>query len=464
MFDPKTYQDRRARLSSDVGSGLIVLLGNEESSMNYKANVYPFRQDSTFLYFFGLDAPNLAAVIDADEKRCVIFGDDPTVEDIVWMGPQVPLAERAESVAVKETLPSTDLAPVVAEAKAKGRDIHFLPPYRGENSLRIEALTGIPAAETGARASVPLIQAVVAQRSIKSDEELSEIEKSIAVSYDMHTEVMRKAQPGLIERDLFGISEGIAIAGGGRPSFPIILTVHGETLHNPFHENRLEPGQLLLHDSGSETEMRYCSDITRTFPVSGRFTPEQREVYEIVLRAQEDAIGAIKPGVPFRDVHLLSSKILAEGMKSLGVMKGDMDDAVREGAHAIIFQCGLGHMMGLDVHDMENLGEQYVGYDETMTRSTQFGLDHLRLARPLQEGFVVTVEPGVYFIPELMDQWRASGKHTDFIDYDALEKWRAFGGIRIEDDVVVTADGYRVLGKAIPKTVDEVEALAGENL
>jgi len=462
MFSPETYIQRRNDLAKKVGSGVILLLGNEDSSMNYKANVYPFRQDSSFLYFFGLNIQNLAAVIDIDEDRAIIFGDDPGIEDIVWMGPQVTLKEKADKAGVVHTAPYSDLDKFISEATSKGRLVHFLPPYRPENMLKIESLLEIPAMEAAGLASIELIKSVASFRSVKSEEEIVEIEKSIATSFEMHTEVMKSARAGMKESALFGLSEGIAIAHGGRPSFPIILTVHGETLHNPFHENILQDGQLVLHDSGAEGLMNYCSDITRTFPVSGKFDSRQKEIYEIALKAQQTAIDAIKPEIPFRDIHLLSCKVLAEGMKSIGVMKGDIDEAVHQGAHAIIFQCGLGHMMGLDVHDMENLGEEYVGYNETVARSSQFGTDHLRLAKPLDKGYVVTVEPGVYFIPELIDRWKSENKFTDFIDYKQLEKWRTFGGVRIEDDVLVTKSGARVLGKPIPKTVAEIESLTSK--
>lgn len=457
MFITETYRQRRKRLSEQVGAGMILLLGNEERSMNYPANVYPFRQDSTFLYFFGLDTPGLAGLIDTESGEATLLGDDATVEDVVWMGPQVPLAERAAQIGVARTAQAAVLGREIAAARNAGRVIHFLPPYRSENSLKLQSLLGVPPASAATAASVPLIQAIVAQREIKTDAELEQIEYAVDTARAMHLAAMKMARPGMVEREIAGAIEAVAVGRGGRPSFPIILTVHGETLHNPHHDNVLEDGLMVLNDCGAESPLNYASDITRTFPVSGRFTSEQRAVYEIVLSAQESAIGAMKPGVPFREIHLLACRCLAEGLKDLGLMKGSPDDAVHEGAHGLFFQCGLGHMMGLDVHDMEDLGEDFVGYGGGFERSTQFGLDHLRMARELRPGHVVTVEPGVYVIPELIDMWRAEGRHLDFIDYDTVEKWRAFGGVRIEDDLLVTEDGCRTLGTPIPRTVDEVE-------
>ena len=462
MFSAETYAERRKKLREQVPSGLLLFLGNDESPMNYPANVYPFRQDSTFLYFWGLDIPGLVAVLDVDSGEEWLFGDDLTVEDIVWTGPQPTLAEWAEKVAVKNTAPLARVSEVLNGALQAKRRVHFLPPYRPEHRLKLQEWLGIRATFVDRYISENFIRAVVDQRSVKSDEEVAQIEAALEVSHEIHTRAMRVTRPGRYEFEIAGLLEGIALARGTRFSFPPIFSVHGETLHNPYHLNKIADGDLVVSDSGVETPMHYASDITRTFPASGRFTERQRAVYEIVLDAQTRAIGAIQPGVPYREVHMLASLTIAEGLKGLGLMRGDLEEAVAQGAHALFFPHGLGHMMGLDVHDMENLGEEYVGYDAETKRSEQFGLSYLRLARRVQPGFVMTVEPGVYFIPELIDQWKAQHKFEEFIDYAEVEKYRGFGGIRIEDDVLVTEEGHRVLGRPIPKRVEEVEALASE--
>ncbi len=457
MFDRQIYQKRRRKLQDMLSAGVLLFLGNEESPMNYPANPFPFRQDSTFLYYWGPDFPHLAAVIDLDEDREILFGDDFTVDDIVWMGPQPTIKELGEKVGVMETRPFGELETLVQEALAKGRTVHFLPQYRPENRIQISRLTGIQPDFVNHYVSVPFIKAVVAQRSVKSAEEIQEIEKALEITYQIHTAAMRMTKPGMVEREVAGALEGIALAQGGRLSFPIIFSIHGETLHNHHHENLMKEGDLVVNDCGAESALHYAGDITRTFPVSGKFSERQKAIYQIVLDANLAAIEAIKPGVKYRDIHLLSARVIAEGLKALGLMKGDVEEAVRQGAHALFFPHGLGHMMGLDVHDMENLGEDYVGYDEETQRSDQFGLAYLRLAKALQPGYVLTVEPGIYFIPELIDLWKAENKFREFINYQEVEKYRGFGGIRIEDDVLVTEQGHRVLGKPVPKTIEEVE-------
>ncbi len=458
MFDAKTYAKRRELLKKQLGSGLALFLGNDECAMNYTANTYPFRQDSTFLYFFGLDTAGLAAVVDVDEKKDVLFGDDIDIEDIIWMGFLPTLKDRAALVGVKETAPSKSLAGVLQEAAAKGRAIHVLPPYRPEHLLKLEALLGIKPSEAKARASMELIKAVVAQRSIKSEAEVAEIEAAHLTTYKMYDAAMRMAQPGVWERDIAGRIDGIASAGGGGNAFPTILTINGQILHNHAHTNRLKKGDLLVVDSGASSPSRYAADITRTIPVGGSFTAKQLDVYEIVRAANEVALAASRPGVPFKDVHFLAAKTIASGLKELGLMKGDVDAAVAQGAHALFFPHGLGHMIGLDVHDMENLGENNIGYDETVERSQQFGLAYLRMAKKLKPGHVLTVEPGIYFIPALIDKWKAEKMHLDFIVYPKLEAYRAFGGIRIEDNILVTKDGVRVFSKKIPKTPVQIAA------
>lgn len=459
MFDKKVYVERRNKLKELVGSGLLLFPGNQESSMNYPANTYHFRQDSNFLYFFGQDKPGFYGLIDVEDGTDFLFGEDFTIDDIIWMGPQPSVAQLGQEIGVQRTGSMADLNEYIQAALAAGRKIHFCPPYRGETMLEMEKMLGIAASSLKKYASIELIKTVVKLRSIKSAEEVAEIERALDFTDEMYTTVMQMAYPGTYEREITGKMEGISGSYGNIVSFPIILSIHGETLHNHHHGNKLEAGRLLVADSGSESPEHYASDITRTFPVGGKFSPQQREVYQVVLDAQLAAIKAIKPGKMYKDIHLHAAKVIASGLKEIGLMKGDIDSAVKEGAHALFFPHGLGHMMGLDVHDMEGLGENYVGYDETVQRSNQFGLAYLRLARALQPGFVVTVEPGIYFIPALIDQWKAEKKFNEFINYDTVEKYKSFGGIRIEDDVLVTAEGNRVLGVPIPKEVDEIEAL-----
>jgi len=457
MFESSVYIQRRAQLKKDIGSGLILFPGNVESPMNYPANVFRFRQDSSFLYFWGLDEPGLSAVIDLDEDKEIIFGNDVSMEDIIWTGPVPTIKEKSSAVGITETYPVSKLSEMLKTAVSKGKKVHFLPQYRGENVLTLSGLLSLNSGEVNTNASENLIKTVVAQRSFKSPEEIEQIEQALNISYNMHTAAMRMTKPGIYERQVAGIIEGIALSEGCGTSFPVIFSIRGEILHNPYHENLMNDGDIVINDSGGESLLHYASDITRTIPVSGKFTEKQKAIYETVLNAQITAIEAMKPGIKFRDVHMLAVKTIAQGLKDIGLMTGDVDEAVSEGAHAMFMPHGLGHMMGLDVHDMENLGENYVGYDETVERSTQFGTAYLRMAKELKPGYVMTVEPGIYFMPDLIDQWKTVGKFTDFINYDKVEEFRKAGGIRIEDDVLVTETGHRVLGKPIPKTVTDVE-------
>ncbi len=460
MFTADVYIERRGRLKEQIQSGLILFLGNEESPMNYPDNQYPFRQDSSFLYFFGLDCSSLAAIIDVDRDKEIIFGDDLTVDDIIWTGPQPLLSERCQQVGISKTAGLDKLQSTLEQAVQQGRDIHFLPQYRARNTLKIAELLDISPIRVQEHVSETLIRAVVAQRSIKSEQEISEIENALDISYEMQTAAMKMSKPGIYERQIAGAMEGIVLSLGGRLSFPTIFSVHGETLHNHSHNNIMKAGDIAVNDSGVETGLGYASDITRTVPISGKFTQHQKEIYNIVLDAQEQAIGAVKPGVEFRNVHRLACTVLASGLKDLGLMKGDIDEAVSAGAHTLFFQCGLGHMMGLDVHDMEGLGEDYVGYTDTIRRNPAFGWRSLRLGKELEARFVITVEPGIYFIPELIKRWNTENKNSQYINYDMVKKYEDFGGVRIEDDVLVTENGYRVLGKKIPKTIDEVEDMS----
>lgn len=460
MFDKQIYINRREQLKNNFKKGILLFLGNDEAAMNYPANTYQFRQDSNFLYYFGQDIPNMAGLIDLDEDKEILFGYEFSVEDVVWMGPQPKLKELADRSGVANVETIDKLKKYLRDAVKKGRKIQFLPLYRGDQNLKLADLLGEDALKIGRKSSQKLIEAVVQQRSVKSPEEVEQIEYAVEIAYHMHTTAMKMAKAGVVERDITGTIEGIASSLGSGLSFPAIVSKNGQILHNHFHGNVLNEGDLLVCDAGAESLLHYCSDITRTTPVGGKFSQKQKDIYEIVLTAQKNAINMIKPGVMHKDVHLTASKIIAAGLIQLGIMKGKPDDAVKNGAHALFFPHGLGHMMGLDVHDMEGLGEKYVGYDEKTKRSDQFGLAYLRLAKALQPGFVFTCEPGIYFIPELIDQWKAKKKLKNYINYDKVEEYRNFGGIRIEDNILVTEDGYKVLGRPIPKEIPHVEQWA----
>lgn len=459
MFSKHTYESRRQALKQKVGSGVIWLMGNEESGMNYRDNIYPFRQDSTFLYYFGIDAPSLHAVIDIDHNQEIIFGNELTIDDIVWTGPKEPLADKAAQVGINMVEKKSGIGTYLEKALNRKQTIHYLPPYRPEHYLKIQEFLHIGPQEATERKSIALIKAVVSMRSYKTDEEIAEIEKGVNTSVDMHLELMRITRPGMTEKEVAGKLQSIAIGAGGDTSYPIILTVNGEILHTHTRDLIMQDGQLTLCDAGAETAMHYCGDLTRTIPTGKQFSSIQKDMYNIVLNAQIAAIEACKPGVLFKDIHALAATHLLEGLKNHGVIKGDPTEAVAHDVHTLFFQCGLGHMMGMDVHDMENLGEQYVGYTDKLKKGTAFGWKSLRLGRALEPGFVVTVEPGLYFIPTLIDRWKAENKLAEFIDYDELEKFRNFTGIRIEDNLVITENGHRILGKHLPKTVAEIEAL-----
>lgn len=462
MFSSEIYIERRNKLKKIMRNGILFFPGAVDTPMNYPANTNKFRQDSSFLYYFGIDAPNLAVVIDVDNNREIIFGNDRDIDDIIWMGPEKSISEKASEVGVTETRSMTELTTTLSSHKQTGETILYLPQHQAEIMIKFDQWLGINPAQVNTQSSKDLIRAVVQQRSIKSDEEVSEIEKALDISYLMNTLAMRASDVGVLEREVYGAVEGLALAGGNGVSFPIIFSTHGETLHNHHHENIMQDGDLVLLDSGAESLLHYASDITRTFPVNGKFTQRQKDIYNIVLAAGMTAIEAIKPNISYKEIHLNSAKVVANGLKDLGLMKGNVDDAVNEGAHALFFPHGLGHMLGLDVHDMEGLGEGFVGYDEETERSDQFGLAYLRLAKKLHQGFVITVEPGIYFIPQLFKNWKNENKHTDFINYDKVEEYLDFGGIRIEDDILVTENGNRVLGKSpIPKTVEDVEQACG---
>lgn len=450
---------RREILKRTVGNGVLLFLGNSESPMNYADNTYHFRQDSTFLYYWGFGRnAGIAAVIDIDNDREIIFGDELSIDSIVWTGPLPTLREQAHAVGTDETRPMQALASYLQEAVAKGRKVHYLPPYRGEHRLMLQELLGILPGAQEAGKSLDFVKAVVNQRNYKSAGEVAEIEKAVDISYRMHLAAMKGARPGMKEYQVKSLIYAAAQNSGAELSFPIISTVHGETLHNHSYDNTLEEGQMLLVDAGAELPNGYCGDISSTVPVGKRFSERQRVIYEIVYKAHYAAVDALKPGVPFKEVYYIACRTLFNGLKELGLTRGDANEAVLAGAHALFFQCGLGHMMGLDVHDMENLGEVWVGYDG-VPKSTQFGIKSLRLARPLEPGFVLTIEPGIYFIPTLIDMWSAERRFESYINYKEVEKWRGFGGIRNEEDYLITPDGHRILGRPVSKKIEDVEAL-----
>lgn len=454
-MEPSTYAARREALRTAVPNGAILIMGNEDSPRNYVDSIYPFRQDSHFLYYAGVSHPGLALLIEPD-GRAVLFGPPAHRDDVIWSGPKPSLEEFA-ACALAEHADIGTLTEKISSLSADGIKIHYLPPYRAQRRFALARLFGSDPREVAAQTSVELVRAVAAQRSIKEPREIDEIEDALAVTAGMYRATMNAVAAGRSEAEIAAIHTAEAIAAGCEQAFSPIVTVRGEVLHNIRHDNILEEGDLLLIDSGAEAPSGYASDITRTIPVSGRFTGRQRGIYEIVLAANQAAIDAAAPGISNRDLHLLAARTIASGLKDIGLMQGDVDAAVEAGAHAMFFVHGLGHMMGLDVHDMEDLGD-VVGYEKGEERSTQFGLAYLRLARPLESGFVITIEPGIYFIPALIDRWQADGLHRDFIRYDRIEAYRSFGGIRIEDDVLITESGSRVLGPPIPKRVTDVEA------
>ena len=463
MFDKNTYVNRRKSLQNKGLKGVGLILGNVESPMNYRDNTFHFRQDSSFLYFFGLDSSGLAGVIDFDSGEDYIFGDDVDIEDIIWMGSQVPLKENAKKVGIENTAQFSKLFEFVTSAVQQGRKVHFLPPYRGENKMMLEKLLGISSLRIQDYASLQFVKAVIDIRSIKEPAEIIEIEKACATGYKMHVTAMKMAQPGMWEQKIAGTIEGVALAGGGMTSFPIILTQHGETLHNHNHSQILKEGNLMLTDAGAESLLHYASDFTRTVPVGGKFTQKQREIYDIVLAANNRGQELTKPGTTYLSVHLAVAEVIASGLKDLGLMKGDVKEAVKNGAHAMFFPHGLGHMMGLDVHDMEDLGQIYVGYDDEIRPVDQFGTAYLRLGRKLQPGFVITNEPGIYFIPALIEKWKNEKNNNEFINFEKVNEYRDFGGIRLEDDILVTETGSKLIGERIPITPDEIEDIISQS-
>lgn len=461
MFSKQTYISRRAELKKLVKSGIIILFGNNESPANFPNNGYhPFRQDSTFRYYFGQNRDGLVGVIDIDNDIETLIGDDIAIDDIVWYGAVDSVHDMAKQVGVDNSAPMSSLRTITNDALRQKRTVHFLPPYRYDIKLQIFDLLGIHPNQQKEAASMPLIQAVVKMRSTKTAEEIEELERAAVIGYKMHTTAMAGCKPGVIEKELAGRLDGIANGLGSMVSFPTILSQHGEIMHGAPSAQPLEAGRLMLCDAGAETVEGYCSDNTRTTPISGKFTQRQLEIYSIVCDAHDYALKVAKPGVKWWDVHFGVCRLITDRLKELGLMKGDTEDAVREGAHAMFLMHGLGHMMGMDVHDMESFDQINVGFDdEVRPNLEQFGTNCLRMGRRLQEGFVVTDEPGIYFIPQLIDEWKAKGLYKDFINYDKLETYKDFGGIRIEDDLLITKDGCRFIGKdRIPYRPEDVEA------
>ncbi|MDR1369460.1 MAG: aminopeptidase P N-terminal domain-containing protein [Dysgonamonadaceae bacterium] len=463
MFAKETYIRRREELKKKVKSGIILLMGNGEAPLNYPDNTYSFRQDSSFLYFAGLDTPDLYCVIDVDNNNEFLFGNELTIDDIVWMGNLPSLKERSESVGLNRVLPVSELSGTIAAALKSGKVVHYLKPYRHRNQIILGELLNKNTAEILAGCSLELTKAVIDLRLIKEDCELAEMESAGEIGYLMHLTAMKMCQQGIAEREIAGIIEGIAVSKGNRVSFTTILSQNGQTLHNHNHDGILQRGRLMLTDAGAENVNYYASDFTRTVAVGGQYSPKQIDIHNIVLQAINTAIDLIRPGIPYRDIHREAYRIIFDGLKDLGLTKGNTEDALANGAPALFMPHGLGHALGLDTHDMEDLGETLVGYDDEIQRSTLFGYKSLRFGKKLKERHVITVEPGIYFIPQLIEKWKQEKINTDFIHFDKLENYYNFGGIRLEDDVIVTKEGSMlVYPKRLPITIEEiVETIKG---
>lgn len=464
MFSKETYIARRLALKKSIKNGIALFIGNCESPINYADNCFNFRQDSTFLYFFGIRKPALTAVIDFESGNEILFGDDIDIEDIIWTGQLPTIADYATMCGVERTAPMCQLKDFIVKVNSQGRKIHYLPPYKSDNLLKLSYLLDIQSSEISANTSLELVKAIIELRAKKSTEEIAEIERACAIGYEMHVAAMHAVKSAQTEQEIHAIVDSIPLKYGGTTSFTTILTQNGQTLHNHSHHLPIQQGRLMLVDAGAETAMGYASDFTRTFPVNGKFTQRQRDIYQIVLDTNNLALKLAKPGITYQSVHLDCCRLITSRLKDLGLMKGNVDDAVAAGAHAMFLPHGLGHMMGLDVHDMENLGQIYVGYNSETQPIQQFGTSSLRMGRKLETGFVVTDEPGIYFIPELFAKWKKENINADFINFDEVEKYLDFGGIRIEDDILITENGARRLGeKRIPATIEEVENEISKN-
>jgi Xaa-Pro aminopeptidase len=458
MFGKDIYVQRRKVLKERISQGIILFLGNDETPRNFPENPYPFRQHSSFLYYFGLSRPNLAAVIDVDSGIETVFGNEPNIDETIWTGIMPSLIEDCEKVGITEVIPMVKLYTVLREAHAAGRTIHFLTPFRPENKIKLLRLLNIRPDQFTVKSSEELIKVVVSQREIKSDIEIAEMEKAVNWTVDMHIEAIKTVRPGMIEAEVASKVMEVAMARGGQLAFPVIATTKSEVLHNYSQNNVLQDGRLFLLDAGAETPMGYAGDLSSTFPIGRKFTEQQKSVYQIALNAYKAAAATLNPGTEFREVHFAACRAIFDGLKQLGLTKGDTNEAVAEGAHALFFPCGAGHMIGLDVHDMEDLGEINVGYNGE-AKSAQFGLKSLRLAKQLKPGFTVTIEPGIYFIPALFEKWKAENLFESFINYKEVEKFIGFGGIRNEENYLITETGKRLLGKNKPLEINEIESL-----
>lgn len=458
---PEIYRRRRNKIRSELDGGTILWLGAGLQSRNYADNTYPFRQDSHFLYYTGLAKPDLAMLSFPDSNHDILFGKPASMDEIIWSGAGQSQEEMAGSAGIDVVEDMDRLKDYLAKTRTQGNKIYYLPPYSYSSLFRAAHMLDIDRSEVVVKSSQAMMEQVAIQRSVKSAEEIAEIEDALCISDRMHRACMAAAHPGVREYELAGVIQGIALSHNRQQAYSPIVTVHGEILHNHSYDGLLAEGQLVLNDSGAESPRYYASDITRTFPVGGRFTSVQAEIYQLVLRMQLGAIDMIKPGISYREVHLGACQIMVEGMRSIGLMKGNPSNAIDSGAHALFFPHGIGHMMGLDVHDMEDLGD-IVGYKKKDSRSGQFGLNALRLSRPLEAGFVLTVEPGIYFIPALIDRWQNERQHAEFINYDKLDAFRNFGGIRIEDNILVDPTDALILGPGIPKTIAELEEACAE--
>lgn len=466
MFSKEVYARRRQTLVAKMADsaaegkrGIALFIGNTEAPAQYKDNCYKFRQDSTWLYFFGIDQPLYAAIIDLDNGNETIFANDVEIGDIIWMGPQPSVASVAASVGVEKSAPYTDLNAAVAKVLAEGRPVHFVKPSRYYNTMKIASLLGCGTDEVAGRFSLALTKAIISMRLVKEDCEIEAIDDACNLGYEMHTVARNSIVPGIIEQEIVGKMDGVTLSKGWGVSFPTILTQHGETLHNHLHDKIIEPGKLMVIDAGAESNVHYASDFTRTYPTSGKFTAKQREIYQIVCDCNEFAFSMTRPGISYREVHLKTMHLMLEELRALDIVRGDVQDMVEAGIAGLFMPHGLGHNMGLDVHDMEDYGENYVGYDDDQSRSPQLGLGSLRMARKLVPGNVITDEPGIYFIPALIEKWKSEKTDQGFVNYQKLESYYDFGGIRLEDDVLVTADGARRLGKErLPISPDDIEA------
>ncbi|GHV31987.1 Xaa-Pro aminopeptidase [Bacteroidia bacterium] len=459
MFTKEIYVKRREELKKSVKSGIILLLGNGEAAMNYSGNTYAFRQDSSFIYYVGLDTPDLAYILDIDQNKEYLLGDELTIDDIIWMGNLPSLKERAAGAGIDTVLPFSNLATIIGAGLKFNRTIHYLKPYRYRNQLILSEILGIPCRDAPLGVSTDLTKSIIRMRLIKSAEELAELEDAGRTGYAMHIVAMKMCQPGVSEREIAGTIEGLAISTGNRVSFPTILSMNGQTLHNHDHSGILQAGRLMLCDAGSENLNYYASDFTRTTAVGGEYSERQKNIHNIVLKAMNDSIAMAKPGITYKSVHRNAYRIIFEGLRDLGLVKGETEAALEAGVPALFMPHGLGHALGLDVHDMEDLGETLVGYDEETKRDTLFGYKSLRFGKRLEPGHVLTVEPGIYFVPQLIEKWRAEKTNADFIHFDKLKDYYGFGGIRLEDDIVITPQACRpVYEKRLPVTVEEIEA------